>query len=130
MLLPVALLICGDREFLRDEDGNFPKMDFERLERQLKFLVRYGLKCTGVSLDTLLKLTESECERVAQFLADCDLFLVLHVGYDYVSADSDTIKSETKRILRLLSCYAPLFHSKLVMTTAHMLVTDLTAKCP
>jgi len=30
-------------EFLRDKDDNFPKTDFERLERQLKFSVRHGL---------------------------------------------------------------------------------------
>lgn len=106
-------------EFLRDDDGKLPKTDFERLERQLKFLVRYGLKCTGVSLDTLVKLTDSERERVTQFLADHDLFFVLHVGYNYVSADSDTVKFETERILNLLSRYAPLVRSQLVVTTAH-----------
>lgn len=106
-------------EFLRNEDGSYPKTEFERLKKQLEFLLRHGLKCTGVSLNFVAQLPEKERDWLGNFLAENDLSFVLHVGYDYINADEETVKSETEQIISLLSQYASLVRTPLVATTAH-----------
>lgn len=106
-------------EFLRDENGGFPRTEIERLERQLNFLLKYGLECTVTSLNFIAKMTEEEREWLGNFLTKHNLSLVLHVGYDYINADAETVKSETERIIKLLNLYAPLTRAPLIVTTAH-----------
>ncbi len=106
-------------EFLRDENGGFPRTEIERLERQLNFLLKYGLECTVTSLNFIAKMTEEEREWLGNFLTKHNLSLVLHVGYDYINANAETVKSETERIIKLLNLYAPLTRAPLVVTTAH-----------
>ncbi len=106
-------------ELLRDETGQPIKTALDRLERQLQFLVRYGLKATGVSLQTVINLSEQEQGRIADFLAQHNLHLVLHVGYDYLNADRETIKRRTDELLEALTRYVPIMRVPLVVTTAH-----------
>ncbi len=106
-------------EFLRDEQGRVPKTAWERVERQLLFLVRYGLKVTGCSLHTLTALDEREQDLLANLLAKHDLHLVLHVGYDYLSADAEARKRNTEGIIATLSRYIPMTRALLVVTTAN-----------
>ncbi|MCX7968587.1 MAG: sugar phosphate isomerase/epimerase [Armatimonadetes bacterium] len=106
-------------EFLKGEDGSYPRTDFERLKRQLMFLLQHELKCTGVSVELIAQLNEEERDWLGNFLASNDLSLVLHVGYDYINADEETVKAETERVINLLSHIAPLVRSPLAATTAH-----------
>lgn len=106
-------------EFLKSEDGDYPRTEVERLEKQLSFLTRYSLKCTGVSLKLIAEMTEKERDWLGNFLSKHELFLVLHIGYDYINADSEIVKTETERIINLLNSCAPLVKAPLIVTTAH-----------
>ena len=98
------------REFLNQGE--------DRLYARLKFLKAHGLKVTGEQVRTVAEMSDSERDRLGQYLVDHDLHLTPHIGIGCLESDRDRVKQNTEAAIDGLQKYLPLMRGEIVMTGA------------
>ena len=98
--------------------GEFLTEDEDRLYARLRFLAKHGLRATGEPIRSVLEMDDGEQDRLGQFLADHDLQLNPHVGFNYIGSDAETARHRTDEIVGSLQKYLPLMRGTIVQTGA------------
>lgn len=88
--------------------GQFLKEDKDPLFAKLKFLLRHGLKSTGVGLKELDEMDPAKRDRLARFLADNDLHLMPYFNPGWMNPDRDAVRRNVDAMLAKLEAYLPM----------------------
>ncbi len=89
------------------------ELDPDPLYAKLKFLKKYGLKTTGISIQEVGKMSEAEREKLGAFLEDNDLCLTVRPHIDYFNADIDETKRQVETGAKLIDQYRGLTRTPL-----------------
>lgn len=85
---------------------------------QLEALVGFGIPMTSVSLGQVAAMHEAERDRLAQFVADHDMHLNVHVGHAPWNADGDAAQRAADEIAAGLDAHKTLLRPLLCHTGA------------
>ncbi len=96
--------------------GTFLTRDEDPLYAKLKFLLEFDLKCTGVGLDEVAKMGDSDRERLGAYLEEHDLLLTPRIWYDYLHTDPDEAKRLTDEFIGNMQKCNKLLRACSVMT--------------
>ncbi len=92
----------------------YARQDANPLIAKLKFLNDYGLKVTGIGIEQVAKMPDSERELIGQFLADHDMSLHIYAGTDFFNAELNMVKRKVDEIVQQIGFYHSLLRSQLV----------------
>jgi sugar phosphate isomerase/epimerase len=91
----------------------------DKLYAKLAFLEKHGLASTGMHLSEAQELSEAKMDELARYLADHDLHLNLHVGYDYLNASDEEMTRNNDIIISALEELTPKLRTIITQTTPH-----------
>lgn len=98
--------------------GEFLEMDPDGLYARLKFLRANGLQVTGIGLRQVAEMSDAERDRLGEFLAENDLCLSAHVGFDYLNATRDEAQRRADEVAGALDSYGELMRVPICTTGA------------
>jgi len=98
--------------------GEFMTLDEDPLYARLKFLLKHELNAAQSSIRQVAEMDEAERDRLGRFLADNNLQIAPHVGFDYLAADDEEIERQAEQAAEALDACLPLMRGTISTTVA------------
>ena len=102
-------------EFLH-KNGKYVSDPEKQLFVKLEFIAGNKLKCLGMSLHSIDKMSPELRERFGQYMEDNDLHTSLGIGYSFLETKESDIKKKNDSIISLLEKYKDLARARITTT--------------